>query len=431
MNLFDLLACPTCKTSVTRQIDTVVCSQCRRSYPIINDVPVLLPDGSVPSTQYQHELNVRQSYDPWVHRIVLQSLPANSVILDLGAGNMAFSLPNVIRMDVTLTPYVDVVGDAHALPFLPKTFDFIFSLAVVEHLRQPFVAAQEMYNALRYGGYVYGECNFVFPYHGYPHHYFNASQQGLEHVFASFMRLRSGVAPYQMPSFAVRALLESYRRDLAFGDEHNTRRLQHLLQQVLDLPLGTYDGYFSEDVALRTAAGTFFFGVKLPEGRSEVIPAGLQQLWKQTPTLQDRFPDIHNLGTDQNILLWAKHEGREHYQMLTQYFDSVEPFRKNTIIDDTAQQLFAAEPIIDPGVSHIPDVAREQRAQADSEVHHTIETLHAAIRSKDQELHTKNQHITHLETLLKQIESGRIMRILQRVERIRKGYSKTVQGKKQ
>jgi SAM-dependent methyltransferase len=78
-------------------------------------------------------------------------------------------------MDVAWSPYVDLVADAHALPFLPGSLDYIFSLAVVEHLRNPFLAAQSMVMALKDGGFIYHECNFVFAYHGYPHHYFKGA----------------------------------------------------------------------------------------------------------------------------------------------------------------------------------------------------------------------------------------------------------------
>lgn len=93
MNLYDILACPACKVRVIRQDETLTCTQCHKAYPIVNGVPVLLPDASVPVTQYQDELNIRPSYDPWVHRVVLQSLPARAVILDVGAGNLTLSLP--------------------------------------------------------------------------------------------------------------------------------------------------------------------------------------------------------------------------------------------------------------------------------------------------------------------------------------------------
>lgn len=355
MNLYDILACPLCKAALVRQEQTLTCSQCDRVYPIVDNVPVLLPDGGIPVTRHQDELLLRQGYDRWLHRVVLQSLPVSSITLEVGAGNMALDLPNLIRMDVTLTPYVDVVGDVHALPFLPKVFDFIFSLAVVEHLRQPFVAAQEMYNALRQGGYVFGDCSFVFPYHGYPHHYFNASRQGLEQVFASFALLRSGVAPYQMPSFGIRPLLQTYLHHLGQDDDPVVSHFRRQLEDLLEHPWGTFDGRFSEEAALFTAAGTFYFGVKSPQGISEVIPSIVQSLWRERPDLQERFPNMFNLGTSNNILLWAKTEGRHQIDALASYADSVIPFRKRDMTSDDDQKAFAELPVVEPLFGHIPD----------------------------------------------------------------------------
>jgi len=399
MNLYDILACPTCKVAVVRQEQQLICSQCRRVYPIVNNVPVLFPDGSVPAIQHEAELTIRIGYNPWIERIVMQSLPTNAIVLDLGAGNMAFNLPHVIRMDVTLTPYVDVVCDAHALPFLPGTFDFIFSLAVIEHLRQPFVAAQEMFAALRNGGYVYGECNFVYPYHGYPYHFFNASQQGLEQVFAQFRALRVSVAPYQMPSFAVRFVLQSYQQYLGRHGDSELDELQDLLANVLERPLGNFDAYFTEETALRLAAGVFFFGVKSPEGTSDVIPAVVQAAWKQQRELQHRFPDIMNLGTTQNVMLWAKNEGRQAVPEIAEYFDSLDYVRKDAVVGDDDLRAFQALPVIEPAFGHIADTGPSRTPtpkQADL----------AAI------IEQKNQHIAYLEDLIRRYESGRVMRLL-------------------
>src|SRR5438045_2718698 len=111
MDIYDILACPVCKSPLNHQESTLICTQCERVYPIVNNVPVLFPDGRVPTIVHEGTLIVRQQYDPWIHRVALQSLLPSSIILDLGAGSMALNLPNVIRMDVTLTPYVDVVAD--------------------------------------------------------------------------------------------------------------------------------------------------------------------------------------------------------------------------------------------------------------------------------------------------------------------------------
>lgn len=394
MNIYDILACPTCKIAVTRYEQTLHCSQCQRSYPIINNVPVLFPDGSVPSIQHEADLSIRTGYNPWIERLVIQSLPANAIILDLGAGNMAFSLPNVIRMDVTLTPYVDIVCDAHALPFLPGSFDFIFSLAVIEHLRQPFVAAQEMYQALRDGGYVYGECNFVYPYHGYPHHYFNASQQGITETFKQFHCLRASVAPYQMPSFAVRFVLESYDHYLGLSKNPEIQPFQQLLRDVLAFPLGQYDAHFTEETALRLAAGVFFFGVKSEGGSSDVIPAALLAHWRESSELQQRFPVPLDLGRAANLMLWAKAEG------LATTLAHPQPFEKTSGEWDATRKAFDALPVPVADFGHIPDVG-------------TIKPSTLRVKQLEEQIELKNQHIRQLESLLGRIETGRIMRILQ------------------
>lgn len=417
MSLYDILACPLCKVAVVRQGQILTCTRCERVYPIVDDVPVLFPDGHVPAIQHEAELALRTGYNPWIERLVMQSLPPGGVVLDLGAGNMGFSLPHVVRMDVTLTPYVDVVGDAHALPFLPGSFDFIFSLAVIEHLRQPFVAAQEMYAALRNGGYVYGECNFVFPYHGYPHHYFGMTQQGIEQVFQPFDKLRSGVATYQMPSFAVRFVLESYRQGLGREGAPDVSDFHALLQNVLDQPLGLYDSRFSEDEALRTAAGVFFFGVKSAAGSSDVIPAVVQAAWRASPALQARFPNWLNLGVAENLMLWAKQEGRNQDPAIAAYLDGLAHFRKQPMAGDELAQ-FEALAVEEAAFGHIPD---SQRAPALPEQLRALEQrayeLEQRIAERDRQIALKNEHIAQLEGHIRSIEGGRLMRLLRALQR--------------
>jgi uncharacterized protein YbaR (Trm112 family)/SAM-dependent methyltransferase len=405
MSIYDILACPICKVQVIRQGEALICSSCQRTYPIVNNVPVLLPDQSIPTSQHHQDLDIRPSYDPWIHRVIIQSLPGNAIILDLGAGNLTLNLPNVIRMDVTLTPYVDVVGDAHALPFLPGVLDFVFSLAVIEHLRQPFLAAQEMYRVLKPGGYIYGECNFVFAYHGFPHHYFNASQQGIEQVFQSFDKIRSGVAPYQMPSFAIRMLLLSYLRDMKDHKDLEIKAFRLLLQNVLDQPLGTYDLLFTEEAALNTAAGVFFFGRKVNQETSNVIPEIIQNLWNKDIDLKKRFPSLFDLGSSNNIMIWSKKDGYKTNNEVKTYFDNIIPFHKNEALKNN-QQIFNELPVIEPKFGHIVDVQRDEPlSQKNIMLQKQIKELETTISNKD-------KHILYLENLIKQIESGRVMRLL-------------------
>jgi hypothetical protein len=248
-----------------------------------------------------------------------------------------------------------------------------------------------MFGALKNGGYIYGECNFVFPYHGYPHHYFNSTQQGIEQLFTQFRRLRASVAPYQMPSFGIRFVLETYRRQLAQSGDTEAQQLSQLVQNVLDQPLGAYDQYFPEEAALRLAAGVFFFGVKLPDGASDVIPSAVQDAWHARPDLQQRFPDLYNIGTVENVMLWAKDQGRRESEQIAASFDGQSAFDKGSTPPEDAE-AFMALPVIEPRFGHISDSRRAPLLTA--------------------ELVRKNAHITNLENLIQRIQMGRVMRLL-------------------
>jgi uncharacterized protein YbaR (Trm112 family) len=46
-----VLACPVCHGAFTREVGTVVCTQCQRCYPIQDGIPVLIAERAVLSEQ--------------------------------------------------------------------------------------------------------------------------------------------------------------------------------------------------------------------------------------------------------------------------------------------------------------------------------------------------------------------------------------------
>jgi uncharacterized protein YbaR (Trm112 family)/SAM-dependent methyltransferase len=327
MSLYDILACPVCKTGIEPQDEYLRCPQCSRKYPIIRGVPIMFPDWDGTNVEHEGELVLRQGYDPFVSRLIMQSLADNQVVVDCGCGNMPIDDPCLIRMDVKLTPYVDVVGDAHAMPFKPGSVDYFFALAVFEHLRNPFLAASEIYDMLKPGGYVYGDCNFVFPYHGFPHHYFNASIHGMKQVFARFRQLRLAVAPFQMPSFAIQSILSTYLSMFPVAND-SEQEFTDLIRKVLEYPLRYYDTKMGQEIAFRLSAGNYFAGIKQPTGVETTIPPIVMKTYYASRALKKRFTDPYDLTVPDNILVWARGDGSREYPEIAAYFADLKPFSK-------------------------------------------------------------------------------------------------------
>jgi SAM-dependent methyltransferase len=190
-----------------------------------------------------------------------EALRAGGMVLELGAGLDVHDAPNVVKTDAYMYPgaRLDLVADAHALPFPDASFDFVFSLAVFEHLHSPWIAAQEIARVLKPGGKAYTLCAFLQPLHGYPDHYFNATESGLARLFddgftidhagpsrhcshreslVPMHRMREMAAPVLHDRSApLRTRLRAARLDRAL------RRAQHELFQIADTALTHPSGH--------------------------------------------------------------------------------------------------------------------------------------------------------------------------------------------
>jgi SAM-dependent methyltransferase len=118
---------------------------------------------------------------------IKHAIQGGGLVLELGAGIDVCSHPNLCKTDAFVySSDLDYVVDAHAMPFEDNVFDFVFSLAVFEHLHTPWKAAQEIYRVLKPGGKMFVLTAFMQHMHGYPHHYFNMTTMGAERIFSDF-----------------------------------------------------------------------------------------------------------------------------------------------------------------------------------------------------------------------------------------------------
>jgi SAM-dependent methyltransferase len=87
------------------------------------------------------------------HRLLLEACPKGPV-LDLGGGtaHIKESSSDVISLDLLKFPGIDVVGDAHRLPFRDESLSGIIMLDVMHHLERPIEFLKEAARVLGPGG---------------------------------------------------------------------------------------------------------------------------------------------------------------------------------------------------------------------------------------------------------------------------------------
>lgn len=111
----------------------------------------------------------------------------SGTVLDLGAGLRPFAelMPGrTIALDHRPRPDIDLIGDAHRLPFGDGTIDAIVCTEVFEHLVDPPAAARELVRVLKPGGRLILTTRFCFPLHDRPADFWRFTSYTLERLFA-------------------------------------------------------------------------------------------------------------------------------------------------------------------------------------------------------------------------------------------------------
>ena len=83
----------------------------------------------------------------------LSNLPDNKIVeLGSGLGNIREVIPNCIRTDLFLYPWIDQIENAYKLSFKNETVSDLITTDVFHHLKYPGTALNEFQRVLRKGG---------------------------------------------------------------------------------------------------------------------------------------------------------------------------------------------------------------------------------------------------------------------------------------
>ncbi len=131
--------------------------------------------------------------------------------LDFGAGLKTVERADVIYMEIFDYPSTDVLCVGQALPFADATFDAVCTLAVLEHVDDPFACTAEIKRVLKPGGLVFSGVPFMQPEHGYPDHFFNVTRSGHAKLYKDLIDIEQQVVDdHQHPWLSLQMILRNY-----------------------------------------------------------------------------------------------------------------------------------------------------------------------------------------------------------------------------
>jgi SAM-dependent methyltransferase len=159
------------------------------------------------------------------------------------------------------------------LPFKDGVFDAVISIAVLEHVKFPWMCAKEILRVLKPGGDLIICVPFLQPLHGYPNHFFNMTQAGLQSLFGSEINIIRHEVPISVhPIWSLQWILNSW----AMGLNGDTK-MNFLNMKVADFlsPAQSYlDKDFVKNLSIEKnfelASATVLHGVKV---KSSIIEA--------------------------------------------------------------------------------------------------------------------------------------------------------------
>lgn len=259
--LINALQCPCCHSALLHDGNELVCSNttCAERYPIVDGVPVLINEANSTlsldtyrqgqgDTIYfgrgalKHQIAARlpeigrnwkaaENYRKFI--TLLQAKTARPTILIIGAGvigkgfdAVAAAAVDFVYSDIAITPLVQIVVDAHDIPFEDNTFDAVIAQAVLEHVADPAQCVAEIHRVLRPDGMIYAEIPFMQQVHGGGVDFTRFTHLGIRRLFRNFAEVDSGACcgpgmalawsiQYFWLSFTVNSLIRSIIRGIA------------------------------------------------------------------------------------------------------------------------------------------------------------------------------------------------------------------------
>jgi SAM-dependent methyltransferase len=286
------LCCPVCKNNLD---DYFYCSYCNIKFPVIRNIPVLINEKNslfsfddynekdsysffgnkkkskwsaikkcIPSDSFNHAS--QSNYKLMEKRLMEKKSDCRQVLI-IGGGVKGKGIADLLTnpaidftiTDVSLTGDVQIVCDAHDLPFKSTVFDGVIVQAVLEHVVDPYRCVEEIHRVLKDGGLIYAETPFMQQVHGGAYDFTRFTWLGHRRLFRKFEEVKSGTCcgPGMALAWSWRYFLCTFSKN---------QKIVILLQYIAKLTsfFWKYVDYYlkKKPNVIDAASGNYFIGTK-------------------------------------------------------------------------------------------------------------------------------------------------------------------------
>ena len=189
-----------------------------------------------------------------------------------------------VALDVDPLGELDVIADAHSLPFGDETFHAVVATAVLEHLIDPQRAMEEVHRVLVPGGLLYSEVPFMQQVHEGAYDFTRFTLSGHRRLARRFEELDSGAVAG--PATALGWAIEHFALSVAGGGRRRTNAVKALVRTSLfwlkHVWTATWQGVRLRSTPLpaRTSSGARELGNRRP----------MRASWPATPARKSPRP---------------------------------------------------------------------------------------------------------------------------------------------
>lgn len=279
----NILACPTCRSDLNLEGDKLLCTSCGKKYLIHNGVPIFHGEEKIKESAVESHVEkggnslkkVFSLLKPPHHSVYIDTLESSyndgrelvkfladfkedDVVVNVGSLSKKINSGKVklLNLDLSFYPNIDIVGDAHHLPFKNESLDGIVIKNVFEHLRDPAVVRKEMYRVLKKGARFYAKVPFMQPFHAVPDDYQRFTTNGLNEFFKDFKQIEKGISVG--PSSALAWFLREYLGVLFSFNTDKGYKIARAFFSYLTAPIKYFDFFFRKKKEAHRLASAFY-----------------------------------------------------------------------------------------------------------------------------------------------------------------------------